>query len=174
MSQHTQNSSRKNQDIRMFAKTMSEKEAQRAYRQSVQELATSLQGEMVLPDTPGYESARGVWNGTADRHPALIVRPVNAVDVITAITFAREQHMEVSVRSGGHSMAGYGTNDGGLVIDLSLMKAITVDPERRIARIEPGLTWGEVARTLQPHGPGLTSGDVASGCVGGLLLACGN
>ena len=173
MSQHTQNSSRKNQDIHMFAKTMSEKEAQRAYRQSMQELAASLQGEMVLPDTPGYESARGVWNGTADHHPTLIVRPVNVADVIAAITFAREQHMEVSVRSGGHSIAGYGTNDGGLVIDLSLMKAITVDPEQRIARIEPGLTWGEVANTLQPHGLALTSGDVASVGVGGLLLGGG-
>jgi FAD/FMN-containing dehydrogenase len=173
MLQNTQNSSRKNQDIRMFAKTMSEQEAQRAYRQFMQELAASLQGEMVLPDTPDYESARGVWNGAADRHPALIVRPVNVADVITAITFAREQHMEVSVRSGGHSIAGYGTNDGGLVIDLSLMKAITVDPERRIARIEPGLTWGEVASTLQPHGQALTSGDVASVGVGGLLLGGG-
>ncbi len=173
MSQNTQNSSRKNQDIRMVAKTMSEKEAQRAYRQSMQELAASLHGELVLPDTPDYESARGVWNGAADRHPALIVRPVNVADVITAINFAREQHMEVSVRSGGHSLAGYGTNDGGLVIDLSLMKAITVDPERRIARIEPGLTWGEVASTLQPHGLALTSGDVASVGVGGLLLGGG-
>src|SRR6266567_1227968 len=85
MSQNTQNSSRKNQDIRMVAKTMSEKEAQRAYRQSMQELAASLHGELVLPDTPDYESARGVWNGAADRHPALIVRPVNVADVITAI-----------------------------------------------------------------------------------------
>ena len=105
----------------MVAKTMSEQEAQRAYRQFMQELAASLHGELVLPDTPDYESARGVWNGAADRHPALIVRPVNVADVITAINFAREQDLEVSVRSGGHSLAGYGTNDGGLVIDLSLM-----------------------------------------------------
>jgi FAD/FMN-containing dehydrogenase len=171
--QNAQNSSRKNQDIRMVAKTMSEQEAQRAYRQSMQELAASLHGELVLPDTPDYESARGVWNGAADRHPALIVRPVNVADVITAINFAREQDLEVSVRSGGHSLAGYGTNDGGLVIDLSLMKAITVDPERRIARIEPGLTWGEVASTLQPHGLALTSGDTSSVGVGGLLLGGG-
>src|SRR5216684_6683162 len=173
MLQNAQNSSRKNQDIRMFAKTMSEQEAQRAYRQSMQELVASLHGELVLPDTPDYESARGVWNGAADRHPALIVRPVNAADVITAINFAREQDIEVSVRSGGHSLAGYGTNDGGLVIDLSLMKAITVDPERRIARIEPGLTWGEVASTLQHFGLALTSGDTSSVGVGGLLLGGG-
>ena len=173
MSQNAQNSSRKNQDLLMFAKTMSEKEAHRAFQRSMQELAASLQGELVLPDTPGYESARGVWNGTADRHPALIVRPVNVADVITTITFAREQDIEVSVRSGGHSFAGYGTNDGGLVIDLSRMKSITVDQERRIARIEPGLTWGEVAGILQPSGLALTSGDTSSVGVGGLLLGGG-
>src|SRR5260370_38967339 len=98
MLQNAQNSSRKNQDIRMFAKTMSEQEAQRAYRQSTQELATSLHGEVVLPDTPHYDSARGVWNGAADRHPALIVRPVNAAAASTAIDFAREQDIEASVR----------------------------------------------------------------------------
>jgi len=173
MLQHTQNSSRKNQNLLMFANTMSEKVAQRAYQGFMQELAASLQGELVLPDTPDYESTRGVWNGTTDRHPALIVRPVDVADVITAITFAREQGLEVSVRSGGHSMAGYGTNDGGLVIDLSLMKSITIDHERRIARIEPGLTWGEVASTLQPHGLALTSGDTSSVGVGGLLLGGG-
>src|SRR5215469_4664515 len=173
MSQNAQNSSYKIQDIRRFAPTMSEQAAHRAYQRSLQELAASLHGELVLPDTPSYESARGVWNGTADRHPALIVRCADVEDVRAAVTFAREQDMEASVRSGGHSMAGYGTNDGGLVIDLSLMKAITVDPERRIARIEPGLTWGEVARTLQPYSLVLTSGDTSSVGVGGLLLGGG-
>jgi len=136
-------------------------------------LQTLLHGQLILPGDEAYESARGVWNATADRHPALIIRPLNVADVITAVTFARGQQMEVSVRSGGHNMAGYGTNDGGLVIDLSQMKAMTVDPELRIARIEPGLTWGEVARTLQPHSLALTSGDTSSVGVGGLLLGGG-
>jgi len=140
---------------------------------TITNLQTLLHGQLILPGEEAYESARGVWNATADRHPALIIRPLNVADVITAVTFARGQQMEVSVRSGGHNMAGYGTNDGGLVIDLSQMKAITVNPERRIARIEPGLTWGEVARTLQPHGLALTSGDTSSVGVGGLLLGGG-
>ncbi len=93
----------------MFAKTMSEREGQRAYRQARQELATRLQGELVFPGDPDYESARGVWNGAADRHPALIVRPINVADVIMAVNFAREQGIEMAVRSGGHSVPGYST-----------------------------------------------------------------
>jgi FAD/FMN-containing dehydrogenase len=171
MLQNAQNNS--NQDRQMFAKKMPEKEGQRAYRQAMQELATRLQGELIFPGDPDYESARGVWNGAADRHPALIVRPINVADVITAVNFAREQNLEVAVRSGGHSMPGYSTIDNGMVMDLSNMKSITFDPERRIARIEPGLTWGEVARTLQPYGLALSSGDVATVGVGGLLLGGG-
>ena len=140
---------------------------------TIKNLQTLLHGQLILPGDEAYESARGVWNATADRHPALIIRPQSVADVITAVTFARGQQMEVSVRSGGHNMAGYGTNDAGLVIGLSRMKALTVDPQRRIARIEPGLTWGEVAQTLQPHGLALTSGDTSSVGVGGLLLGGG-
>lgn len=138
MLQNAQNNS--NQDGQKFAKMMSEREGRHAYRQAMQELATRLQGNVVFPGDPDYESARGVWNGVADRHPALIVRPTNVADVITAVNFARVQGVEVAVRSGGHSMAGYGTIDNGMVIDFSHMKAITIDPERRIARLEPGLT----------------------------------
>lgn len=171
MLQNAQNDS--NQDRHLFGKTMSGMEGQRAYRQAMQELAESMQGELVFPGDSDYESARGVWNGAADRHPALIVRPINVADVITAVNFAREQGVEVAVRSGGHSMSGYSTIDNGMVIDLSNMKSITFDPERRIARLEPGLTWGEVAGTLQPHGLALTSGDTATVGVGGLLLGGG-
>lgn len=171
MSQNPQNNPK--QDGQMFVKTMSEREGQRTYRQAMQELATRLQGNVVFPGDPDYESARGVWNGVADRHPALIVHPINVAGVITAVNFAREQGVEVAVRSGGHSMAGYGTIDNGMVIDLSHMKAITIDPERRIARLEPGLTFGEVASALQPHGLALTAGDTATVGVGGLMLGGG-
>ncbi len=83
----------------------------------------------------------------------MIVHPVNVADVIIAVNFAREQGMEVAVRSGGHSIPGYSTIDNGMVMDLSRMKSIALfDQERRFARIEPGLTWGEVAGTLQPYG----------------------
>ncbi len=149
------------------------REGRLAYRQAVQALATRLQGELVLPGDPDYEPARAVWNSAVDLHPALIVRCAGAADVIEAVNFAREQGMTVSVRSGSHSFAGYSTNDGGMVIDLSRMKSITIDPMQRIARIEPGLTWGEVANTLQPYGLALTSGDASSVGVGGLILGGG-
>jgi FAD/FMN-containing dehydrogenase len=101
------------------------------------------------------------------------VRPIDVEDVKTVVNFAREQVMTLSVRSGGHSIPGHGTNNDGLVIDLSGMKTITVDPTRRTARLEPGLTWGEVANALQPFGLAMTAGDVASVGVGGLLLGGG-
>jgi len=169
----TQHPILKNQDKQIIEQTISELENQRAYRQALQGLATRLQGDLILPGHPDFESARAVWNSTADRHPALIVRCVDANDVMAAVAFAREYSMAVSVRSGGHSFAGYGTTDGGMVIDLSRMKAITIDSTRRIARLEPGLTWGEVANALHPHGLALTSGDMASVGVGGLLLGGG-
>ncbi len=173
MSQYTQYTSSKDHDGRMHTETITEQTGQRVYWQALQGLATRLQGVLLLPGDPDFEAARIVWNGAANRHPALIVQCVNAGDVIAAITFAREHDLPVSVRSGGHSMAGYGTNDGGMVIDLSHMKALTIDPTRLIARIEPGLTWGEVAHALQAHGLALTSGDTASVGVGGLLLGGG-
>ena len=139
----------------------------------MQELTAHLQGNLVFPGDSDYESARGIWNGAADCHPAMIVHPVNVADVITAVNFAREQGMEVAVRSGGHSIPGYSTIDNGMVMDLSRMKSITFDQERRFARIEPGLTWGEVAGTLQPYGLALTSGDTSTVGVGGLLLGGG-
>jgi FAD/FMN-containing dehydrogenase len=160
MSQYTQYTS--NKDHNEHIETMSE-----------QELATRLQGTLLLQDDPDFEAARTVWNGAANCHPAFIVQCANAGDVIAAITFAREHDLPVSVRSGGHSMAGYGTNDGGMVIDLSHMRALTIDPTRLVARIEPGLTWGEVAQALQAHGLALTSGDTATVGVGGLLLGGG-
>jgi hypothetical protein len=113
-------------------------------------LASRLQGELLLPGDDEYATARTVWNGAIDRYPALIVRCRTVDDVMTAVTFAREHHMVLSVRSGGHSFAGFGTNDGGMVIDLSRMKAITIDPVRRTARLEPGLTWAEVAQAASP------------------------
>jgi FAD/FMN-containing dehydrogenase len=173
MSQQTQDIFHHDQNRRIIPETMAAQEVQCASGPAICRLALRLRGELILPEDPGYEAARGVWNGTADRHPAMIARCADVDDVVLAVKFAREQALAVSVRSGGHSMAGYGTNDGGLVIDLSLMKAITVDPERSLARIEPGLTWGEVARMLQPHGLALTSGDTSSVGVGGLLLGGG-
>ncbi len=173
MSQHTQDTSHQDQNRRLPAETTVVQEKQRAYGQAMWTLALSLRGELILPGDPAYEAARGVWNGASDCYPAMIVRCADVEDVIAAIKFAREQNMAVSVRSGGHSPAGYGTNEGGMVIDLLHMKAITVDPEQRTARLEPGLTWNEVAQTLQPYGLALTSGDTGTVGVSGLLLGGG-
>ena len=173
MIQNHQSTSTKDQSRAMLAEAMPQREGQLEWRQALWTLKTRLQGELMLPGEDDFEAARSVWNGAYDRHPALIVRCVDAADVMTAINFAREHSLVVSVRSGGHSIVGHSTNDGGMVIDLSRMKAITIDPIRRTARIEPGLTWAEVAEAAHPHGLALTSGDTGSVGVGGLLLGGG-
>ena len=173
MIQNQQSISTRDQSIPMCAVTMPQKEGQLAWRQALWTLKTRLQGEVVLPGDEDFEAARSVWNGAINCHPALIVRCVDTADVMTAITFAREHSLVVSVRSGGHSIVGHSTNDGGMVIDLSRMKAITIDPLRRTARIEPGLTWAEVTAAAHPYGLALTSGDMGAVGVGGLLLAGG-
>ena len=173
MSNHAQNNFDENQDKHMMLEMMPGRVGQLADQQALPILAVRLRGELILPGDSDYEAARGVWNGSYDCHPALIVRCADVEDVREAVTFAREQGMTLSVRSGGHSIAGYGTNEGGMVIDLSSMKTIAVDPVQRTARLEPGLTWGEVTNALQPYGLALTAGDTASVGVGGLLLGGG-
>src|SRR5215470_2569352 len=142
-------------------------------QEAVHDLQATLSGTLIGRHDEDYENERLVWNGMIDRYPALIVRCIDATDVIAAVTFAREQGLAVAVRSGGHSFAGHSTIDGGMLIDLSLMKAITIDRRRRIARIEPGLTWGEVAKAAHAYGLALTSGNMASVGVGGLMLGGG-
>ena len=170
MLQNTQHTFDRDNERNSVADTTSQ---QRTYQQAVQALTINLQGDVVLPGGPDYEEARIVWDGTIDHYPALIVRCASADDVRLAIRFAREQEMPLSVRSGGHNFAGYGSNDGGVVIDLSRMKGISIDPERRTARLEAGLTWNEVANALQPYGLALSSGDTGTVGVGGLLLGGG-
>jgi FAD/FMN-containing dehydrogenase len=153
--------------------TTSLQERQHPYKQAMEILASKVQGEVIFPGNPAYDAERKIWNGLADGYPAAIVRCADAKDVRAPVNFARKQGMTLSVRSGGHSIAGHSTNDGGLVIDLSNMKMITIDPVRHTARLEPGLTWGEVAKTLQPFDLAMTAGDVASVGVGGLLLGGG-
>jgi FAD/FMN-containing dehydrogenase len=144
-----------------------------SYDHAVKALAATLHGAVVLPDDPEYAPARAVHSGAHDRFPSIVVRPLDAEDVRVAVTFAREWDLAVAVRSGGHSFAGHGTNDGGIVVDLSAMKAIRIDAESGLARIEPGLTWGEVAAKAHEHGLALTSGAVASVGVGGLAVGGG-
>jgi FAD/FMN-containing dehydrogenase len=148
-------------------------EQQYTYDQAMEKLTLNLRGDVILPGDAAYEAERKVWNGFFDRYPAEIVRCIDAEDVRIAVNFAREQGMTLSVRSGGHSIPGHSSNNRGLVIDLSNLKKITIDPANHTARLEPGLTWGEVAKTLQPFGLAMTAGDVSSVGVGGLLLGGG-
>jgi FAD/FMN-containing dehydrogenase len=141
---------------------------------AVEQLAEAMGGDVLAPDSPGYEEARNVWNGLMDRRPALIARCSGVADVMRAVDFARANAMEVSVRGGGHSAQGYGTNDGGLVIDLSRMKGIRVDPESHTVRAEAGLTWAEFDRETEAFGLAVTGGRFSTTGIAGLALGSGS
>src|SRR5215468_9827688 len=111
---------------------------------AVQAFATALRGELIRPTDAAYEGARRVYNGMIDRHPALIARAAGVADVITAVNFAREQHLTVAIRGGGHNGGGLGTCDGGLVIDLAAMRGVRVDQANRSVRVGAGCVWGDV------------------------------
>jgi FAD/FMN-containing dehydrogenase len=133
----------------------------------------SLRGELIQPGDEGYEDARKVLNGMFDRHPAFVARPVDAADVISAVNFAREGGLDLAVRGGGHSVPGFGTVDDGLVIDLSSMKSVRVDPVNRTARAEGGATWGDFNHATQAFGLATTGGIVSTTGIGGLTLGGG-
>ncbi|WP_084965997.1 FAD-binding oxidoreductase [Thermoactinospora rubra] len=137
------------------------------------QLADRLAGELVLPGDPGYDRARRVWNGAVDRYPAAIVRCRRTADVVAALRFARERGFLVAVRGGGHSIPGYSTCDDGIVLDLGPMKGVTVDPVRRVAVAEAGLTWGELDAATQRHGLAVTGGEVSDTGIAGLTLGGG-
>ncbi|MDI3307526.1 MAG: FAD-binding oxidoreductase [Acetobacteraceae bacterium] len=137
------------------------------------ELAKSFTGQLLQPGDPGYEDARRVHNGLIDRHPALITRCRGLADIADAVKLARDQKLEVAVRGGGHNVAGRATIDAGLMIDLSPMKGIHVDPNARTARAQGGLTWGEFNRETQLHGLATTGGVVSSTGIAGLTLGGG-
>ncbi len=140
---------------------------------TVQEFKTSMRGPLLCPGDAGYHEARTVWNAMIDRRPALIACCTGAADVISAVNFARDNSLLVSVRGGGHNVAGFAVSDGGLMIDLSRMKGIRVDPASRVARAEPGLTWGEFDRETQAFGLATTGGFVPSTGIAGLTLGGG-
>ncbi|HEY7482815.1 MAG TPA: FAD-dependent oxidoreductase, partial [Gemmatimonadales bacterium] len=136
-------------------------------------LRSGFQGTLLRPGDPPYESARKVWNGAIDRRPAVIARCTTTADVIRAVSFARERKLPLAVRGGGHNVAGNASCDGGVVIDLSPMKAIRVDQARRTARAEGGVTWGELDRETQKFGLATTGGIVSSTGIAGLTLGGG-
>jgi hypothetical protein len=130
-------------------------------------------GEIVLPDDPGYDGARAVWNGMADRRPAVVVRPSGVDEVVSALRFAREEDLVIAVRCGGHSIPGLSTCNDGIVIDLSRMRSVEVDPERRVARISGGSLLGDLDGAAQEHGLVCPVGVVSHTGVAGLTLGGG-
>ena len=137
------------------------------------QFTAELRGRVIGPDHPDYDEARTVFYGRFDRRPELIVRAADAADVARVIALAREPGLALAVRSGGHSLAGHGVADGGLVLDLSEMKALDIDPQRRTAWAESGVTTGEYTVAAGEHGLATGFGDTGSVGVGGITLAGG-
>jgi FAD/FMN-containing dehydrogenase len=136
-------------------------------------LRESLTGDGLEPSDPGYERARLCFNLLIDRTPAAIARCENAGDVAAALTFGREQGLEIAVRGGGHNPAGHCSVDEGLVVDLSRMRRVEVDPDARLASSEGGATWADLDAATQPHGLVTPGGVVGSTGVAGLALGGG-
>ena len=140
---------------------------------AVSQLESEVRGKVLRPDSPGYEQARRVYNGMIDRRPALILRCVDVEDVVAGLGFARQNGLVVAVRGGGHNVAGNAVCEGGVVIDLAEMRSVTVDPSRRRAVCEGGVTWGEFDRATQAHGLATPGGIISSTGVAGLTLGGG-
>jgi FAD/FMN-containing dehydrogenase len=139
----------------------------------VEKFRGSLRGWLLLTGDDGYEAARKIWNGMIDRRPALIARCAGAADVVRCVDFARANNLLVAVRSGGHNVAGNAVCDGGLVIDLTGMKTVQVDPSGRTARADAGVTWGEFDQQTQAFGLATTGGQVSTTGIAGLTLGGG-
>ena len=157
----------------MVSTTAARQAPTRLDEHAVDALRSSLRGELIGRDHPSYEQHRRVWNGSIDRHPALVVRCAGAADVIAAVRFARMHELIVAVRGGGHSFPGHSVCDGGLVIDLSLMKGIRVDPVARTARVQAGALLGDLDRETQAFGLAVPAGIVTHTGVAGLTLGGG-
>jgi FAD/FMN-containing dehydrogenase len=143
------------------------------HESAVEKLAGVLRGPLIQPDAPDYDAARSVYNAMIDRRPALIARCVDVADVIAAVTFAREHALPLAVRGGGHSGPGLGVCDDGLVVDLSPMKGVRVDPAARTVRVGGGSIWGDVDHATHVFGLATPSGFISTTGVGGLTLGGG-
>jgi FAD/FMN-containing dehydrogenase len=132
-----------------------------------------FRGDVIAPEDPDYDEARAVWNGMVDRRPRLIARCSGTADVAAAVRFARERDLEMAVRGGGHNVAGTAVCDDGIVIDLSAMRAVSVDAPSRTALVQGGALWGDVDHETQGRGLATTGGIVGHTGVGGLSLGGG-
>ena len=142
-------------------------------RSKTDAFATSLRGQLIQPGDAEYETARRVWNAMADKHPAMIARCTGVADVTACVNFAREQGLPVAVRGGGHNAAGNAVVDGGLVIDLSRMRSVRVDPDEKTARADGGALLGDLDHETQAFGLATTGGTVSMTGVGGITLGGG-
>jgi FAD/FMN-containing dehydrogenase len=136
-------------------------------------LLEGFAGSLLRPKDEEFDEARRVYNGLVDKRPGLIARCHGEADIVTAVNFGREAGLEISVRGGGHSVAGTCATEGGLMIDLSALKGIYVDPDSRTARVQPGVIWGELNRETQLHGLAVTGGVISTTGVAGLTLGGG-
>jgi FAD/FMN-containing dehydrogenase len=139
----------------------------------IQKLKSGLQGKLCLPGDPGYDDARTIWNAMIDRKPAVIVRAAVAADVVLAVQFARQHHLLVAIRGGGHNIAGNAVCDGGLMVDLSPMKNVRIDPKAKTAYVEPGVTLGEFDAAAQAHGLATPVGINSTTGIAGFTLGGG-
>ena len=140
---------------------------------SIDQLRNAFRGDVLEPDSPGYDAARIVWNGMIDRRPALIARCRNAADVVLAVQYARKRALVIAVRSGGHNVAGYAVCSGGMMIDMSLMNGVRVIPELDRVFVEGGATWGDVDAATTPFGRATPGGLISNTGVAGLTLSGG-
>jgi FAD/FMN-containing dehydrogenase len=139
----------------------------------IEALAAAMRGPVIRPGDDEYDAARRVWNGMIDRYPAVIARCTGTADVVAAVNWARRYELPVAVRGGGHNVAGNAVNDGGLVIDLSAMKGIHVDPVKRTARAQGGATWGDLDHATQLYGLATPGGEVSMTGIAGYTLSGG-
>jgi FAD/FMN-containing dehydrogenase len=140
---------------------------------TLDELRARVNGQTIVPGDAAYEEARKVYNGMIDRRPGVIVRCTDAADVMASVQFAREAGKDLSIRGGSHSVPGFGTNDGGVVIDLAPMNGVRVDPNARTVRAEGGCTWGGFNHATYAFGMATTGGIIASTGIAGLTLGGG-
>ena len=147
-----------------------QKKATGIKQEAIATLRMKIRGDLIQPGDPQYETARKVYNAMIDTHPALIIRPVDAADVSGAVEFGHDHRLDVAVRGGSHNGPGFGTVEGGLVIDLSRMRGVRVDPENKTVRVEGGAVWGDVDHATYPFGLAVPCGFLSSTGVGGLTL----
>jgi FAD/FMN-containing dehydrogenase len=140
---------------------------------TIEELRARVHGQTIAAGDAGYDTARRVYNGMIDRRPLVVVRCTDVADVMAAVEFAREHAVALSIRGGSHSVPGFGTNDGGVVIDLAAMNGVRVDPQAQTARAEGGCTWGDFNHATYPFGLATTGGIIASTGIAGLTLGGG-